>query len=254
MVNQRHLSFTDAAERVLNDLGHEEPMHYREITQKALALGLITTGGKTPEATLNAAVFNEIKRQSERGEEPRFTRPNRGLIGLSRWQPRGLVHQVSEQNRASRDELLARVRELSPGEFEALVGRLLSALGFEEVAVTSLHTDGGIDVRGTLVVGEAVRTKVAVQVKRWQQNVQAPAVQQVRGALGAHEQGLIITTSGFSPGAREESERPDAVPVSLMDGKQLAAVLAEHRIGARATALELIEVDEDDLRGETEPA
>lgn len=109
-------------------------------------------------------------------------------------------------------------------------------------------------MRGTLVVGEAVRTKVAVQVKRWNQNVQAPTVQQVRGALGAHEQGLIITTSGFSRGAREEAERSDAVPVSLMDGGQLAAVLAEHRIGARATAFELIEVDEDDLRGETEPA
>ena len=41
---------------------------------------------------------------------------------------------------------------------------------------------------------------MAVQVKRWKNNVQAPTVQQVRGALGAREQGLIIATSNFSSG------------------------------------------------------
>jgi hypothetical protein len=30
-----------------------KPLHYRDITQKALAQGLIQTDGKTPEATLN---------------------------------------------------------------------------------------------------------------------------------------------------------------------------------------------------------
>ncbi len=52
-----------------------------------------------------------------------------------------------------------------------------------------------------MVTGDVVRTRMAVQVKRWKANVQAPAVQQVRGSLGAHEQGLIITTSDFSKGA-----------------------------------------------------
>ena len=43
--------------------------------------------------------------------------------------------------------------------------------------------------------------------KRWKANVQAPTVQQVRGALGAHDQGLIITTSDFSAGARAEARQ-----------------------------------------------
>jgi restriction system protein len=71
----------------------------------------------------------------------------------------------------------------------------LTAIGFEEVEVTSRTKDGGIDVRGTLVVGDVIRTRLAVQVKRWKQNVQSPVIQQVRGSLGAHEQGLIITTT-----------------------------------------------------------
>ena len=38
-----------------------------------------------------------------------------------------------------------------------------------------------------LVVGDAVRIRMAVQVKRWKGNVQSPTVQQVRGSLGAHD-------------------------------------------------------------------
>ncbi len=105
------------------------------------------------------------------------------------------------------------------------------ALGFEEARVTPLGGDGGVDVRGTLVVGEVVRIRMAVQAKRWKGNGGAPVVQQVRGSLGAHEQGLIITTSDFSRSARTEAMRADAAPVALMNGEQLATVLAEREVG-----------------------
>jgi restriction system protein len=87
---------------------------------------------------------------------------------------------------------------------------------------------------------------MAVQVKRWKSNVQAPIVQQVRGSLGTHDQGLIITTSDFSPGARTEAERSNAVPVALMTGDQLVRLLVEHDIGVRRVAYELIELDSQD--------
>jgi len=86
---------------------------------------------------------------------------------------------------------------------------------------------------------------MAVQVKRWQANVQAPVVQQVRGSLGAHEQGLIITTSDFAKGAREEASRPDATPVALMNGEQLVKLLVENDIGIRRTPADLIELGEN---------
>lgn len=105
-------------------------------------------------------------------------------------------------------------------------------MGFEDVEKTSSGRDGGIDVRGTLVVGDVVRMRMAVQAKRWKGNVTAPVVQQVRGSLGAHEQGLIITTSDFSTGARDEAERRDASPVALMNGEQLSVLLAKYQIGA----------------------
>ncbi len=67
--------------------------------------------------------------------------------------------------------------------------------------------------------GDVIRTRMAVQVKRWKANIHAPTVQQVRGSLGTHEQGLIISTGDFSSGAREEAQRANAVPVALMNGK-----------------------------------
>ena len=69
-------------------------------------------------------------------------------------------------------------------------------------------------------------------------------IQQVRGSLGAHEQGLVITTSDFSKGAKEEAERADATPVALMDGEQLVGLLVENEIGVRRTPLQLIQIGE----------
>jgi restriction system protein len=53
---------------------------------------------------------------------------------------------------------------------------------------------------------------------------------QVRGSLGAHEQGLIITTGDFSKGAKDEATRPDAVPVALMNGEQLVVLMVQHEV------------------------
>lgn len=236
------VSFTDAAEQVLTRLGRGQPMHYREITGKALELGLIRTSGRTPEATMYASVLEEIKRYQKRGEQPRFHMPGKGMIGLAKSLLAGIPAQVDEHNRKVRGQLHARLLSMNFDQFEDLVGVLLAEMGFAEVAVTPRRSDKGIDVRGTLVVGEAVHIRMAVQVKRWKDNVQAPIVQQVRGSLGTHEQGLIITTSDFSPGARKEAIRPDAAPVGLMNGQQFINLLLEHEIEVRKTSFELLEL------------
>jgi restriction system protein len=238
------LSFTESAARILDAAGGN-PMHYRDITRHALEHGMLDTEGKTPEATMYAQILTESKRRQRRGEQPRFLMLGKGMVALAKWQAKGLAYQVEESNRKARKELLKSIKEMPPGDFEDLIGRLLAAIGFEEVQVTNRSKDGGIDVRGTLVVGDVIRTRLAVQVKRWKQNVQSPVIQQVRGSLGAHEQGLIITTSAFSKGARDEAERPDATPVALMTGEQLVALLVENEIGVSKTPLQLIQLGEN---------
>ena len=240
-------SFIDCAQKVLEEFGGKKPMHYKEITEKALEKGWLVTSGKTPEASMYAQVITEIKRQQKRGERPRFVQHGRGYIGLSQWMGRGLAFQIEQHNHQVRKALRERLLAMKPGEFEELISQLLAEMGFEMVEVTKLSGDGGIDVRGTLVVGDVVRIKMAVQVKKWKlkNNILAPVVQQVRGSLGAHEQGLIITTSDFSAGAIKEAAQPDKTPIALMNGEQLVMLLMEHGIGVHRSTPDLFEIDEE---------
>ncbi|MXW29319.1 MAG: restriction endonuclease [Chloroflexi bacterium] len=239
-------SFTDAAERVLAESPDRSPLHYAAITERALERDLIHTEGRTPSATMYSQILTDIRRRETRGEAPRFVQHGRGMVGLAAWLPVEVAGLVEKKNREVRQALLERAGSASPAGFERLVGELLSAMGFEDIEVTRTSNDGGVDLRGTLVVGDTVRIRMAVQAKRWKANVQAPIVQQVRGSLGAHEQGLIVTTSDFSRGAREEALRPDAAPVGLMDGQQFAALLAKHQIGARIQPYELYALADDE--------
>lgn len=238
---QKTLSFTEAAERIL-EASATKQLHYRDITRYALEHHLLDTTGKTPEATMYAQILTEVKRRRHRREPQRFMMLGKGMISLAKWQASGIAYQVDEANKQAREKLLKHIKTMKPYDFENLVSQLLLALGFEEVEVTSRSNDGGIDVRGTLVVGEVIRTRLAVQVKRWKNNVQAPVIQQVRGSLGTHEQGLIITTSDFSKGAREEATRANATPVGLMDGEQLVDLLIQNEIGITMTPLQLIQL------------
>ena len=238
------MSFTKAAIYVLEKFGNKKPMHYRDITKKVMELGLVQTESKMPEATLGAQIIMEIQRKKKQGVQPRFVKYPKGYIGLAKWMGTGLAMQIQQHNQGVRKKLLEQISTMPPSEFEQLVGKLLVKIGFEDVVVTSYTNDKGIDVRGTLVSADVIRTRMAVQVKRWQNNVQAPVVQQVRGSLGAHEQGLIITTSDFAKGAVEEANRADATPVGLMNGEQLVKLLVENDIGIRRTPADLIELGE----------
>ncbi len=238
-------SFLDAAEKVLDQFGDKKPMHYRDITSKALELGWIVTEGKTPEATMYAQVLTEIRRSQKRGKQPRFVQHGRGYVGLAKWMGKGLAFEIEQHNKRVRQAMHKQLLAMDATEFEELIARLLAEMGFDDIEVTRRSGDGGIDVRGTLVVGDVIRTRMAVQVKKWKpkNRVQTPTVQQVRGSLGTHEQGLIITTSDYSTGARTEAARPNAVPVALMNGEQLVAVLVEHGVGVRRQSHVLLDLE-----------
>ena len=102
------------------------------------------------------------------------------------------------------------------------------------------------------MVGDVIRIRMAVQVKRWQGNVPSPVVQQVHGSLGAHEQGLIVTTSNFSKGAIQEAQQATRPPIALMNSEQLVMLLMEYGIGVRRTTPDLFEIDENLASGGTE--
>jgi restriction system protein len=241
-VSAKTYSFTDAAERVLEQFGNKQPMHFREITKKALEMGWLDTEGRTPDATMGAQLYTSIKRAQRRGEQPRFVQHARGVFGLGKWMGHGLAYQITQHNKQVRQTLRKRLFDMEWEEFEDLVARLLGEMEFEDVKVSARRNDKGIDVRGVLAVGGAIRVRMAVQVKKWKHNVQAPVVQQVRGSLSPHEHGVIITTSDFSKGAREEAERRDTTPIALVNGEAFASLLMQNGVGIQRQACELFEL------------
>lgn len=235
-------SFLKAAEKILEQFADKKPMHYKEITDKAIKQNWLSTSGLTPEATMYAVLITSIKKQRAGGDIGVFYKHSPGYFGLNKWQGMGLSNQIAKHNREVKKKLLASLLELSPAKFEELIGQLLAEMGFESIEVTKYGSDGGIDVRGTMVISAVIRIKMAVQAKRWKNNIQSPTVQQVRGSLGVHEQGLIITTSNFSKGAITEANQPNKTPVALMNGEQLATLLMEYNIGVNRMSHDLFEL------------
>ena len=242
---KRHkaVSFLDAAELVLKSMTKGTSLHYHDITEKALEAGWLKSSGKTPDATMNAQLVTDMKRVRAKGEPGRFVRTSPGCYSLVEWGGTGLPYQISKHNQEVRKKLHQKLMSMNPSLFEELIAQLLAEMGFESIEVTKYCSDGGIDVRGIMLISDVVRIKMAVQVKRWKRNIQSPTVQQVRGSLGVHEQGLIITTSDFSKGSIIEANQPDKTPVALMNGEQLVALLMQYNIGVRRVSHDLFELE-----------
>ena len=73
----RKPSGLDAAVQVLAD--SKEPMRSKDIVDKMLNLGLWSTKGKTPHATIYAAIIREIK---AKGKDARFAKVDRGRFQI----------------------------------------------------------------------------------------------------------------------------------------------------------------------------
>ncbi len=235
------MNFLDAAFQVLTSA--ETPLHYAEIAKRALADDILTTSGLTPDATMASRLYVDTKRKNSR-----FVRTGKGTFDLAkRVQSNEISQRVEAINQKTRKELKALLHKMPPDRFEDLIGELLIALGFEEstVEITNYSNDGGIDVRGILNAGGITEIVAAVQVKRWKKNVQARTVRTVRGSITTQEQGIIITTSGFSKGARVEANALGKVPISLVGGEQLLDLLFEHAIGVDKEEHTVYALDEE---------
>lgn len=69
------MSGLDAAAKVLADA--KEPMNAKTMVDTMLAKGMWKTGGRTPQATIYAAVIREI---AAKGAKARFKKTDRGMF------------------------------------------------------------------------------------------------------------------------------------------------------------------------------
>jgi restriction system protein len=112
-----------------------------------------------------------------------------------------------------------------PIDFEDLVAALFEQLGWD-VMTTQRSGDGGVDVRA-VDRDPVTGGKLVIQVKRYRHTIPPAHVRDLYGTV-LHEGaslGILVTTSGFGPGAHEFAKDK---PLRLISGPELADLLARH--------------------------
>lgn len=134
-----------------------------------------------------------------------------------------------------RDELLSYLHKMNPYKFEKLGRQLLVKMGVrvdEEVGVKRSR-DGGIDGYGYITGDDFRTTRVAIQVKRYQEEngVSSSMVDMFRGAMDKHrtDYGIFVTTSYFTKDAIKASLEGSRV-ITLIDGEALIDLIAEYEL------------------------
>lgn len=140
------------------------------------------------------------------------------------------------------DELLTRLKKISPAFFERVVVELLVKMGYggsraDAGKAIGRSGDGGID--GIIKEDKLGLDVVYIQAKRWDNNpVGRPDVMQFAGALQAQRanKGIFITTSRFTDDARSYVSQIGS-KIVLIDGEQLTNLMIEHDVGVSTISL-----------------
>ncbi|KAA3439345.1 restriction endonuclease [Rufibacter hautae] len=134
------------------------------------------------------------------------------------------------------EEILTKIKALTPSFFEKLVVQLLVKMGYggsfrEAGKALGKSGDGGID--GIIKEDILGLDVIYIQAKRWDNNpVGRPDIQSFVGALAGQgaKKGVFITTSRFSSDAIAYTPRNET-KIVLIDGQQLAQYMIDYNLG-----------------------
>ena len=155
---------------------------------------------------------------------------------------------IHAENAEARVKLAAYLAAMNPYDFEHVVKRLLEAMGYEDVEVTSASNDKGVDVVADITVGIS-QVREVVQVKRQKASIGRPTLDGLRGSLHRFDavRASIISTGAFTKGAQEAAFERGAAPITLIDGDNLIDLLVDNDIGIRRRDIQLLEFDAGSL-------
>lgn len=167
----------------------------------------------------------------------------KGTLDISTATPSEALESAYENLRDElADELLGKLKNISPAFFERVVVELLVKMGYggsrsDAGKAIGRSGDGGID--GIIKEDKLGLDVVYIQAKRWDNNpVGRPDVMQFAGALQAQRanKGIFITTSRFTDDARSYVSQIGS-KIVLIDGEQLTSLMIEHDVGVSTVSL-----------------
>ena len=135
-----------------------------------------------------------------------------------------------------RKELLAKLRKLTPHQFELVCKRLLEEMGLVNVTLTKRSRDGGFDGWGYLEINPLVKSKIIFECKRFKTKpVPVGVVRDLQSAVDSRqeaERGVIITTSRFTSDAINTSAS-GKTSIELINGDALADLFVKYELGVK---------------------
>lgn len=166
--------------------------------------------------------------------------------------PEDTIHEaVHKLEEALIAELLEKVKNVSPADFEKLVVELLVKMGYggsmeDAASVTKYSGDEGID--GVIKEDILGLDSIYIQAKRYNTGtVGRPEVQAFVGALSPKhaKKGVFITTSSFSQHAIDYAQAAEA-RIILIDGHALCKYMLQFNLGvATRETIEIKAIDSD---------
>jgi hypothetical protein len=135
-------------------LREQKPMSAKELTDIGLMEGLLTTKGKTPDATMGAEIYKDIIQQ---GDSSPFVKVDKGIFGLKDWEATSEIEKsISEKDSGEYSEIieqlsLTQFKSDSPNDFESAIRDAFVYLGFEGELIGG---SGDSDVLLTANIGQ----------------------------------------------------------------------------------------------------
>lgn len=152
--------------------------------------------------------------------------------------PREAISSAFEEIRlALAEELLERLKTVTPSRFETVIVQLMLKLGYGGLvdgAGITLGKSGDEGVDGVIKQDRLGLDNVYLQAKRWANgSVSRKEIQAFVGALSGKgaSKGVFITTSDFTKEARTYAESLQTPRLSLINGIDLARMMTDVDLG-----------------------
>lgn len=150
------------------------------------------------------------------------------------------------------EELLDKIRNVSPSFFEKLVVALLVKMGYGgsiKDAGQAIGRTGDEGIDGIIKEDKLGLDVIYIQAKRWKENnvIGRPEIHKFVGALAGQgaKKGVFITASSFTKEALDYNPMNDTKVIRI-DGMKLANLMIEYNLGvAQLHCYELKKLDND---------
>lgn len=142
------------------------------------------------------------------------------------------------------DEVQSRLNQMNPYDFERIVVDLLEAMKYGRGRQTLKSRDGGID--GVVPADPLGLEKVYIQAKRQKDDVGPGDVQAFAGAISAQksQKGVFVTTSDFTPGAREFAKAA-GITIVLINGGEFVRYMYDYGVGFVKKDVDIKQIDDN---------